>query len=241
MDFARQRRIVILFTLIGILYLSRNNLNSFRPLSSINHKLSKHTPWKILLGGYTIHYFLSHLLSIVGLGPTDLPEQHYHPDFKKVRRVFTGLDAGIIASLHIEPKWLRDTLSVLLGAYYIIFTNKAEDRMHRFHQEATIEGVRACWTKGRHPLLWKITKFNQRNKINIHRRHIIIDPIKILNIRTNEENLSPINVYLYFQGTDEELSKSKHVVINYPGGGFVTMNHLHHEVSCHDSNLVHLL
>eukprot|EP01083_Nonionella_stella_P168873 571420_1 len=101
--------------------------------------------------------------------------------------------------------------------------------MHRFHQEATIEGIRACWTKARHPLLWTITKSKEKIRINIHRRLIQINPISVLNIPNNNENLCPIDVYLYFQGTEQELSESRHLVINYPGGGFVTMNHLHHE------------
>ena len=116
----------------------------------------------------------------------------------------------------------------------ITFPRKAEDRMHRFHQHPTIEGVRACWCKGRHPLLWTITKLQERLdglRIQIHRRKYVINPIKILNIdpNRNDENLAPIEAYLYFQGSEEQLSKCKHLVINYPGGGFVTMNHLHHE------------
>eukprot|EP01083_Nonionella_stella_P038144 103850_1 len=132
---ARKRRIIVLLVLIAILYLSRNRLNSMKPISSINTKLTQYTPWKILLGGYTIHYFMSHLLSIIGLDESDLPEQHYHPDFKNLRKVLTGLDAGIITCLHIQPKWLRDILSILLGGYYIIFSKKAENIMHRFHQQ----------------------------------------------------------------------------------------------------------
>ena len=99
MEFARKRRIIILLTLIGILYLSRNKLNGIEPISSLNQKLLKYTHWKILLTGYTIHYFLSHALSIFGFGSESLPEQHYHPDFVNVRKVFTGLDAGIISTL----------------------------------------------------------------------------------------------------------------------------------------------
>merc|ERR1719204_2885094 len=131
------------------------------------------------------------MLSLIGLGADDLPEQHYHPDFVKVRKVFTGLDAGIVASLHVRPKWLRDMLVVpVLGVYFVIFNQRAEDRMHRFHNQATIEGIRACWQKGRHPILWRITKFNEKKRIQIHRRHIVIDPVSILGLSSNnEENL----------------------------------------------------
>ena len=103
----RRRQLIVFLTLIGILYLSRNRLNKFGPISKLNNKLIAYTPWKILLAGYTIHYFLSHSLSIFGLGAAALPEQHYHPDFQNVRRAFTGLDAAIISTLHVKPKWLR--------------------------------------------------------------------------------------------------------------------------------------
>ena len=129
----------------------------------------------------------------------------------------------------------RDILVVVLGVYFIVFNKKAEDRMHRFHNQAAgedgIKGIRACWSKGHHPLLWRITKFKEKSRfwINIHRRHIVIDPVAILQLDKSDENLCPIDVYLYFQGTEEELSRAQQLVINYPGGGFVTMNHLHHE------------
>ena len=207
----------------------------------------------------------------------------YHPDYVKVRKVFTGLDAGIVVralsalsilsliirtapiylytftgftpcstpmvkvnvhcirslidyqsashfTLHIVSSLPnRQILALALGGYFIIFNKRGENRMHRFHNQATIEGIRACWTKARHPFLWRLTKLKEKTRIKIHRRRITIDPVSILHLNATDENLVPIDVYLYFQGTDEELSNAKQMVINYPGGGFVTMNHLHHE------------
>ena len=106
--------------------------------------------------------------------------------------------------------YVRDIVSIILGGYFIIFSKKAEDRMHRFHQNATIEGVRACWNKARHPILWRITQMKQPLKIAIHRR-------KLTTIKRQSDN-SLIDCYLYFQGTEESLKKARHVVINYPGG-----------------------
>ena len=108
----------MLLSMIAFLYFSRNKLDAVRPIKSVNDKLTtgKYTPWKILMGGYMAHYFVSHMLSLIGLGEADLPEQHYHPDFVKVRKVFTGLDAAIIASLHVRPKWLR-LMSIALQSF----------------------------------------------------------------------------------------------------------------------------
>ena len=114
----------------------------------------------------------------------------------------------------------RQIIQIILGAYFILFPNKAEDRMLRFHQNPTIEGIRLCWEKGRHPLLWSAAQLQQPLKIKIHRKLIPI---------LRKVDGSVIKCYMYFQGTLNELKNARHVVINYPGGGFVAMNHLHHE------------
>lgn len=116
----------------------------------------------------------------------------------------------------------RNTVSIILGGYYIIFSKKAEDRMHRFHQNATIKGIRACWNKGRHPLLWRISQLKQPTKIAMHRKRI--------NTIFRQDGRTLIECYLYFQGSISDLKNARNIVIVYPGGGFVAMNHKHHEV-----------
>ena len=100
----RTRQALFAFLLILSLVVVRSD---WKWLKKPNTYLSKFSAFKVFLAGYTLHYIVSHSLSLIGLGPPDLPEHHYRRNFQLLRKLLTGLDAGIIASLNVKPKWLR--------------------------------------------------------------------------------------------------------------------------------------
>lgn len=49
---------------------------------------------------------------------------------------------------------------------------------------------------------------------------------------SSRSHLPPVKAMLFFNGTEEELSKATQIVIDYPGGGFIAMG-----PECHEERL----
>ena len=178
--------------------------------------------WRLALAGVTAFYLLNNGLIILGWAvQSSLAERHYSRHFRNTRRFLTGMDAGIVSSLPVANKFLRDTVALVLGLWYVLFNAQGEAIMHRFHQEPTLQGIRRCWTKGRHPVLWSVSQLKDAHRrIAIHRRAVTL---------LSREDGRAILCYLYFQGSERQLQRARRVVLHYPGGGFVAQNPRHHE------------
>ena len=98
----RQAIFACLF-ILGLIFIRTDG----KLLAKPNAYLSQFSSLKLFLAGYTVHYIVSHFLSLVGFGAPDLPEHHYRKNFVLLRKLLTGLDAGIVSTLHLKPKWLR--------------------------------------------------------------------------------------------------------------------------------------
>lgn len=189
--------------------------------------LERRPRWKLALASVT-GYFIARnaLLLLFGVGGENanpLAESHYSPTFKRLRRQFTGLDAGIIRCQAVSNDTLRGVLSLILGVYYIIRHSAAESVMHRFHQNPSIRGIRECWQKGRNPVIWRISQSAaevRALRVGVHRRPVTI---------YGRDDGRPIIAYLYHQGDDASLRRVRRVIVHFPGGGFVAMDPTHHE------------
>jgi len=95
---------------------------------------------------------------------------------------------------------------------------------------ATVETMRISWEKQTNPYL--------RFLSNLHRPHLKIKrqiliprpkrPSQTAFVNKGDE-LPPVKAWLMFDGTEEELNAKDSVILQFPGGGFVTMNPLHHD------------
>lgn len=45
----------------------------------------------------------------------------------------------------------------------------------------------------------------------------------------DSSNRKPVVGWLFFDGTEEELSRATDLILDLPGGGFISMSPLHHE------------
>lgn len=217
---SRQKTYFALIFLGIILY--NVDLTRVSLLRRINNYLSSFPPLKLILGCYTLNYFFRNIFLITGLGEVMWPDHKYSADYKTIRWLFTGLDAAFCSTIKVKNKYLRDSITVLLMGYYLLFGRAAEDKMNRIKQVANVEIMRACWEKNKHPLLRTITQtLDSTKKINIHRR--------LLPGILREDDRSHIPCYLYYQGSENELAKERKVVLHFPGGGFVSMNPRLHE------------
>lgn len=152
----------------------------------------------------------------------------YTRSFYRGTYVLTSLDAGFLTAMNIRPKWLRDICSVLFSIFYLIFPDTADEKVRKFRAHPTIEMMRVSWEKSQNPYLLLATA-RDRPWLPI-RRDITIprpDPPSVSSFQDVE--LGPVKARLYFAGTNEQLLRSREMVLLFPGGGFVAMGPRCHE------------
>ncbi|KXS13716.1 alpha/beta-hydrolase [Gonapodya prolifera JEL478] len=200
-----------------------------RTLQRLNDRLARFPPWKIVLGFFTAYYVSRNAFLLLFLNAPEPMARMYTRNFFRATYILTALDAGFWTAMNIRPLWLRDVLSVLFSAYYLLVPNEAEKTSKAFLSQATVEMMRISWGKAENPILHLISSLSYP-RIPI-RRWISIprpEPPSPSSFE-NEGELEGTRALLYFDGTEEELRRADAVVVHYPGGGFVAMPPQCHE------------
>merc|ERR1712166_113267 len=207
----------------------------FRPgpsglVSRLWGALAPVAPGTTVLGMMWLMYFMRNVTLLLGLNAprTSLrtgPDKLYSPSFSRVRWILTALDAGVLSTYKIGWAPLRNTLSILLGALYLIFSRKAEIKVRSFQQVIDHDMIRACWQKGRHPVLRLVRDFEMPQLPT--RREVFF-------ARPESDGGGQVRALLLYNGPesdlrDESLQASRKLVLSFPGGGFVAMNPEDHE------------
>ncbi|KAJ2242612.1 hypothetical protein GGH98_005330, partial [Coemansia sp. RSA 454] len=169
--------------------------------------------WKTLLGWWTLLYLLRHMDDVLGLHAPEPLREYYSRSFYRATWVFTALDAGFWTAMSVRPKWLRDTLSLVFSAYYLVCTNRAVEKVRKVRALVTIEHLRVSWNKGvENPVLRFVRKLHQP-QLGIVR-----------NVMLGEsESTERARCVVMFDGSEEEFRACRMVVLDVPGGGFVSM------------------
>lgn len=98
-------------------------------------------------------------------------------------------------------------------------------QLRKYRAVCTVEFLRTTWEKTNNPFIRLITS-HTRPKLGIKRRIVLPRP-------TGSPYSKPIIGWLYFDGTEDELSKCRNVILDIPGGGFVCMAPNHHDERLH--------
>ncbi|KAF8518785.1 Alpha/Beta hydrolase protein [Gautieria morchelliformis] len=186
----------------------------------LNRRMSmqRFTPWQIIVSFLTLMYAGTNLDSILGLG---CESDAYSRSYYRATWIITGLDAGFATAMTIQPKWLRDFCSVLFSAYYILYANKADEKLRKYRAVATVEMLRITWEKTTNPYIRFFNAWD-RPRVSILKKILLPRP-------SDSSNRRPVVGWLFFDGTEEELSQATDLILDLPGGGFICMTPLHHE------------
>eukprot|EP00656_Telonema_subtile_P047173 TRINITY_DN5402_c0_g3_i8.p1 TRINITY_DN5402_c0_g3~~TRINITY_DN5402_c0_g3_i8.p1 ORF type:complete len:337 (+),score=67.12 TRINITY_DN5402_c0_g3_i8:469-1479(+) len=114
-------------------------------------------------------------------------------------------------------------MSILMGALYLVFSRKAEIKVRSFQQNIDHNMIRACWTKGRHPLLRLVRDLD----------------MPVMSVRyeafvPRSDGNGDVRVLVMYNGSESELRNEQRkgprkLLLSFPGGGFVAMNPEDHE------------
>ncbi|CAG8482507.1 2578_t:CDS:2 [Diversispora eburnea] len=210
------KRIQVFYYLITV---DRRGPAFFRKL---NDRLSKFSPFQLIAGTLAMIYMLKNVDRMVGFGAPEPLARLYSRNYYRATWIITALDAGFWTAMTIRPKFLRDIMSLVFALYYLIFADQADEKARRVRSVVTVEHIRVAWEKTLNPCLHALIKLSFP-PLTINKKILIPRPQK------NSHGTKPVSGYLYYAGSKESFENCDNLIINYPGGGFVSMS-----PPCHD-------
>ncbi|POW05900.1 hypothetical protein PSHT_10574, partial [Puccinia striiformis] len=190
-------------------------------VKQLNNRFKRFTPWQISVTLLTCLYGIRHWDTLIGLAAPEPLARLYSRGFYRATWINTALDAGFATAAPIPLKWLRDLLSVLFSGYYLIYASEADEKLRRYRAVPTVEVLRLTWEKTTNPIIEFFTR-THRPTIPIKRKFIFPRP-------SGSKYTKPITCWLYSARSDLELVRTKNLILDVPGGGFIAMSPLHHE------------
>jgi acetyl esterase/lipase len=179
------------------------------------------TPFQISLLSLLSLFVLRNFDHLLGLSAPEPLANLYNPAFFRATWVTTAMDAGFWTAMDIPFKPLRDLCSVLFTGYYLVAAEAADRKVRKTRGELTLRHLRVSWNKGTTPYLGLLTKA-LRPKLMPHGNK---EPKYVKIARPQGSKYSePIDAWLYFDGTDADLAKATKIVLDAPGGGFISMS-----------------
>ncbi|KAI9492342.1 Alpha/Beta hydrolase protein [Zychaea mexicana] len=224
---ANWKRTQVLLTLIfGLWALMKGKTQHLpRTLQKINRLTAGRSPWKIALGSWMSYYLLQNLFLLFGLNAPEPLTRLYKRSFYRATWILTALDAGFFTAMPLRPIWLRHFCSVFFSFYYLIFADAAEERVRRVRATISIDHMRTSWEKvANNPILRFFSRI-QRPRVTIH---------KTMRIERsgNNKNKPATEILLMYAGDVDTLEDQTTILLQFPGGGFVSM-----PPSCHEDAL----
>ncbi|KAJ3300190.1 hypothetical protein HK104_003418 [Borealophlyctis nickersoniae] len=195
----------------------------------INKKFGHLPAWKIVFGTLASTFILNNVFLLLYLNAPEPMARMYTRNFYRATYVITSLDAACLTAMRIRPKPLRDFMTLIFMFFYLLRPEAADSKVKKHRTFASVDMMRTSWEdRLLNPYIRLITLF-PRGFLNFRRNITISRPEQPSITSFPRVELKPIKARLYFSGTAKELRRSKQLILQLPGGGFVTMS-----PKCHD-------
>ncbi|PWY69756.1 lipase [Aspergillus heteromorphus CBS 117.55] len=215
---------VLAVFLFWSLYLFRGNKHGPPVVRRFSSRLSeKLSVWQTTVIVFLWLYVSRNFAKIVGLECPEPMANLYSRSFFRATWLTTALDAGFWTAMGVKPKWLRDIASMVFSGYYIIAAERADEKVRRVRATLTVEHMRVSWNKSTTPYLWTLA--------SLVRPRLTRYPPRAIRIPRPPSSIydEPTSAWLYFDGPLTALRDQTCVVLDIPGGGFVSMSPRHSE------------
>ncbi|KAE8211929.1 hypothetical protein CF327_g4363 [Tilletia walkeri] len=220
----RRAQVLCVLTLgiLSLLYGDRDGPRRLQTIRWLNRHAKSFTPWQIVVGTVTAVYAVRNLDHLLGIGAPEPLARMYSRSFYRTTWINTALDAGFATAMPIRPQWLKDILALLFSGYYLIYANEADEKLRKYRAFCTVEMMRETWNKTTNPYIRLATW--------IHRPSLIIAREVLLPRPSIGKHASrPTAAWLYFDGDERALRTQTELILDIPGGGFISMDPRHHE------------
>ncbi|PYI24662.1 CLN3-domain-containing protein [Aspergillus violaceofuscus CBS 115571] len=201
------------------LYLTRGNKHGPPVVRKISSRLTeKLSVWQTTVIVFLWLYVSRNFAKIVGLECPEPLANLYSRSFFRATWIATALDAGFWTAMKVKPKWLREIASLVFTVYYLIAAERADEKVRRVRATLTLDHMRVSWNKGTSPYLWALASLT-RPRLTKYAPRAIRIPRPASSIYDQ-----PTNAWLYFDGPLSALRDQTCIVLDSPGGGFVSMS-----------------
>ncbi|KAJ1882514.1 hypothetical protein LPJ57_000890, partial [Coemansia sp. RSA 486] len=225
---ANVRRMQALLTTVITVALLRRQKQApwgLRWLQRLDQRVSL---WKALLGWSTVLYLLRHMDDLLGLNAPEPLREYYSRSFYRATWVFTALDAGFWTAMSVRPRPLRHLLSLLFSLYYLVFTNRGLEKVRKVRALITVDHLRVSWNKGVDNPVLRFVRRLHSSKLTVSRVVEVPDRISCdegssSGRLSDVAQLEPAKCHVMYAGDPDTFAACKYIVLNYPGGGFVSM------------------
>ncbi|KAI8372355.1 Alpha/Beta hydrolase protein [Choanephora cucurbitarum] len=214
-NFKRTQTILtLIFGWYFIVYGKTRQLPRF--IQQLNKKAGR-SPWRIVLGSWLMFYLSQNIFLLVGLNAPDPLSRLYKRSFYRATWILTALDAGFFTAMPFKPTWIRHFLSIVFSAYYLVFADAAEEKVRKTRATISIEQMRNSWEKGCHnPVLATISR--------LLRPTLMLADILSIPRPDYHRDLPPVEVYrYYYSDRSKQFEEHDTILLQFPGGGFVSM------------------
>ncbi|KAJ1722282.1 hypothetical protein LPJ53_003295 [Coemansia erecta] len=228
---ANVRRIqALLTTLITVLLIRRQKQAPWGLRWLV--RLDQRVPiWKALLGWSTVLYLLRHMDDLLGLNAPEPLREYYSRSFYRATWIFTALDAGFWTAMTVRPRPLRHVLSILFSIYYLVFTNRGVEKVRKVRALITVDHLRVSWNKGVDNPLLRLVRRLHSSKLTVSRIVSVPDKAEQQLGESDSSSgrlsdvaeLEPAKCHIMYAGDPATFASCRYIVLNYPGGGFVSM------------------
>ncbi|KAL2872756.1 CLN3 protein-domain-containing protein [Aspergillus lucknowensis] len=205
-------------------YLFKGNRHGPPGVRGISSRLTqKLSAWQTTVIVILWLYLSRNFAKIVGLECPEPLANLYSRSFFRATWITTALDAGFWTAMKVRPNWLRDFASLGCTAYYLLAAEQADDKVRRVRATLTLEHMRVSWNKGTTPYLWALAA--------LVRPRLMRYPPRAIRIPRPHQSVyhEPTNAWLYFDGPLSALRDQTCLILDIPGGGFVSMTPRHSE------------
>lgn len=225
----KSRRLQVLAVLsLWSLYLVKGPSHGPPGLQRLSRLLTKRmTAWQAFVATLMYIYAARNFSALAGLASPEPMANMYDAAYFRATWVLTALDAGFWTAMKIRTKWLRDIASLVFSLFYLVAAERADEKVRKIRARVTVEHLRVSWNKPTTPYI----NFLQR----LVRPRFGRWPPRQLRIPRPPESdyKEPVAAWLYFDGPLSDLERHSRVILDIPGGGFVSM-----DPRCHDDRLL---
>ncbi|KAL2850560.1 CLN3 protein-domain-containing protein [Aspergillus pseudoustus] len=205
-------------------YLFRGHKHGPPVVRRISSRLTqKLTVWQTTVVVVLWLYLSRNFAKIVGLECPEPLANLYSRSFFRATWIATALDAGFWTAMKVRPNWLRNVASLGCTVYYLLAAEQADDKVRRVRATLTLDHMRVSWNKGTTPYLWALA--------GLVRPRLTRYPPRAIRIPRPRQSIytEPTSAWLYFDGPLSALRGQTCIVLDIPGGGFVSMTPRHSE------------